>query len=124
MNTAVRYNKSRSYNRKNVNVRRVLFVAITVVAILLGMVIGNNVLSTSHSSASTEYEKALYYTSVEVEAGDTLWTIAEENMSAEFGDVNAYIDEIKAINNLHGDTIHAGAYLMVPYYEIIEQMVL
>ena len=97
-----------------------MFVVITVVAILLGIVLGNNMISASSSSATTEHTKELYYTSVEVESGDTLWSIAEEYMSAEFDDVDDYIKEVKQINGLHSDTIHAGSYIMVPYYEIVE----
>ena len=116
MNTTFRYKRKSSYFSH----RRMLFVAITVVSILLGIVIGNNVISTSSSSATTEHTRELYYTSVEIEAGDTLWTIAEEYMSAEYDDINEYIKEIKKINGIYNDTIHAGNYLMVPYYEVVE----
>lgn len=133
MNTTMRYDTtySRHYsraqvqnrNRKRYNAsvsKRVLFVAITVIAILLGIMIGNNVLSTSHSSAYSTVEKELRYTSVEIEAGDTLWTIAEAYMCSEYDDINDYIYDVMQINNLASDEIHAGGYLMVPYYEVIE----
>ena len=100
--------------------KRMLFIAITVVAILLGVVIGNNVINSSHSSAYTTVEKELCYTSIKIQSGDTLWTIAEEYMCPEYDDINAYIKDVKQINNLHSDTIHAGRYLMVPYYEVIK----
>ncbi|MGN1154642.1 MAG: LysM peptidoglycan-binding domain-containing protein [Agathobacter sp.] len=133
MNTTMRYehsyrnsytNRSRcAHNRRrqtSYKNKRVLFVAITVVVILLGIVLGNNIINASHSSAYSEVEKELCYTSVEIEEGDTLWSIAEEYMCSEYDDVNDYIKDIKQINNLHSDTIHAGGYLMVPYYEIIK----
>lgn len=116
MNTAIRYRKRTSVYLN----KKVIYVAITVVAILLGIVIGNNIINSSSSSATTEHTKELYYTSVEIEAGDTLWTIAEEYMSAEYDDVNEYIKEVKQINNMYSDTIHAGSYIMVPYYEVVE----
>lgn len=116
MNTAVRrYRRVPLYTQK-----RMLFVAITVVSILLGIVIGNAIIGSSSSSATTEHTKELYYTSVEIEYGDTLWTIAEAHMSAEYDDIESYIREIKKINGIHNDTIHAGNYLMVPYYEVVE----
>lgn len=128
MNTALHYTrKTNTYTTRRIpqtrtafSTRKALFIAITVVAILVGIVIGNTVLSASTSSATTEHTKELYYTSVEVKEGDTLWTIAEAYMSAEFVDLNTYVDEIKEVNGMYNDTIHTGSYLIVPYYEIIQ----
>lgn len=100
--------------------KRFLFTAITVVAILLGIVLGNNVLSSSHSSAYSDVQKEVRYTSIKIESGDTLWTIAEEYMCSEYDDVNDYIKDVKEINGLYSDVIHAGNYLMVPYYEVVK----
>lgn len=113
MNTALHYTrKTNTYTTRRIpqtrtvfSTRKALFIAITVVAILVGIVIGNTVLSASTSSATTEHTKELYYTSVEVKEGDTLWTIAEAYMSAEFVDLNTYVDEIKEVNGMYNDTI-------------------
>lgn len=135
MNATMRYNNSHRHtygytrsHQSTVNQRRrsatmskrFLFTAITVVAILLGIVLGNNVLSSSHSSAYSDVQKEVRYTSVKIESGDTLWTIAEEYMCSEYDDVNDYIREVKEINGMYTDVIHAGGYLMVPYYEVVE----
>ena len=58
-----------------------------------------------------------YYKTVHVEAGDTLWSIAEENMTAEYDDIHDYIKEIKAINNMIDSRIYADQNICVPYYE-------
>ena len=55
-------------------------------------------------------------TSVCIQPGDSLWSIAESFYSPECGDFQDYISEIKRSNSLKGDTIHAGAYIIVPYY--------
>ena len=55
-------------------------------------------------------------TSVKVEKNDTLWNIAEKYYTYEYEDVSAYVEEIKRANNLKGDTIHEGNYIVVPYY--------
>ena len=56
-----------------------------------------------------------YFTSVQVEEGDTLYSLAEE-----YGDYfesdKAFINEVKYANHLIEDTIYAGSYLVVPYY--------
>lgn len=106
--------------RRNRTNRRISLVLLTFIVIVLGMLIGTNLLNSSHISASREYEKELYYKTIEVKEGDTLWTIADEYMDGEFDNKEDYINEIREINHVHDDTIHAGAYLTVPYYEIVE----
>lgn len=57
-----------------------------------------------------------YYTSIEIEDGDTLWAIANTYMTDEYKDANEYIDEVKSINNISADYITEGCYIVVPYY--------
>lgn len=57
-----------------------------------------------------------YFKCITIDSDDTLWSIAEENMSEEYSSINDYIDEVKSINNLIGDKIYSGATLVVPYY--------
>ena len=64
----------------------------------------------------------IQYKVVEVKTGDSLWSIAKENMSdksnySEFTDIYQYIHEIKKCNNMKSNQINAGCYLMVPYYK-------
>ncbi len=56
-----------------------------------------------------------YYTSVRIGQGDTLWTIAEQYCT-DPAEIRSYIKELKSINNLERDEIHAGNYLTVVYY--------
>lgn len=67
---------------------------------------------------SMQYDKS--FMSIEVESGDTLTSIATEYAisAAHYHD---YIEEVKSINNLKDDTIHAGCYLMIPVYQIVEE---
>lgn len=55
-------------------------------------------------------------TSVCIQPGESLWTIAEDFYTPECGDFLDYVDEIKRSNGLTNNYIHAGAYLIVPYY--------
>ena len=57
-----------------------------------------------------------YYTSIQVESGDTLWEIAEEYRTEEYEDINSYIEEVKEINHLTSSHITDGMYLCIPYY--------
>lgn len=55
-------------------------------------------------------------TSIQIESGDTLWTLAEEYYTEEFSSVPEYVAEIKRMNGLSTDTLYAGSYLLIPHY--------
>lgn len=58
-----------------------------------------------------------YYTSVTVEAGDSLWQIAGDYIDSHYDSRESYIAEVRSINHLaDNDTIYAGQLLIVPYY--------
>ena len=59
----------------------------------------------------------LQYRIIEIQKGDSLWSIAKENMNPGFNDIFDYIREVKRCNQLDSDKITAGNYLMIPYYE-------
>ena len=58
-----------------------------------------------------------YYKSIEIKAGDTLWSIAEEYRDINSETVNEYIKVLKEMNHLLSDDIHEGQYLTVVYYK-------
>lgn len=57
-----------------------------------------------------------YYTSIKIENGDTLWSIAERYISNEYESIYDYIRELKKMNNLSNDNIVAGENITVAYY--------
>ena len=81
---------------------------------ILGVILGSNLLASSQSKASNEVNTYKYYTSIEVQKGDTLWTIAQQ-YAGDDADYASYIEEVKDMNQLTSDTIHAGEYLTVSY---------
>ena len=62
----------------------------------------------------------LQYKVVEIKDGDSLWSIAKEDMDntndSGFINIYQYIHEIKRCNNMKSNQVNAGCYLMVPYY--------
>ncbi|MDO5293028.1 MAG: LysM peptidoglycan-binding domain-containing protein [bacterium] len=54
--------------------------------------------------------------SIQIQEGDSLWSIAKENFSSEYDSIDQYVKDIKECNNISSDTIHAGKYLIIPYY--------
>lgn len=85
---------------------------------LVVMVFATTVLAiTQRASADTTETRKKTCTSIEVQAGDTLWSIAETYYTEECVGLVVYIDEIKRTNNMYDDKIMAGSYLIVPYYK-------
>ena len=111
-----------THTRKHVNRlyrlrRQTCLILITLMVVIFGILFGSSFFTSSHPKAAPEYPEKLYYTSVKVEEGDSLWSIAEEYMSAQFDSIPAYIEEIKEINHITDDTIDSGAYITIPYYK-------
>ncbi len=67
-------------------------------------------------TAQDNKERIKLVTSIEIEKGDSLWSIASEYMSEEYDSINDYIEEIKDSNGISSDEIHSGNFIIVPYY--------
>lgn len=77
----------------------------------------SGVLLTKAGGPSAEKAPEKKYLSYEVKAGDTLWDLASEYNDFSLQDSGAYVEEVRSMNHLSGDPIHAGAYIVLPYYE-------
>jgi hypothetical protein len=51
-----------------------------------------------------------------IEKGDTLWSIASQNMNSGDNDISSYIEEVMRMNGLQDDRITEGMYLVIPYF--------
>lgn len=79
--------------------------------------IGVIALSSFSASAQNNHTKNYkYFKSIVIQEGDSLWSIAKEYMGEEYREVEDYISELKSMNGLNCDIIHAGQYLTVAYY--------
>ena len=106
----MRNNRSTVTNRNSYTVWMAGFVLLVLVitsAILFGAI---------RTEAAPSEETYKYYTSVAIEAGDTIWSIAQEYQTPECGDLTDYIEEICSLNHITDDQIHTGQYLTIPYY--------
>ena len=65
----------------------------------------------------TQKARVRYYKSIQVQPGDSLWSIAQIYRTEEFSSIYAYIQEIYELNELQSETIWAGSYLMVICYK-------
>lgn len=69
------------------------------------------------ANSASDFEKEPRYTSIRIENGDSLWSIAARYAESSPMDVREYVQELKRMNQLTDDTIHAGHYLTVVYYQ-------
>ena len=90
--------------------------AATTVVICMVILLGTSVLA---FAGSPHKEKPVYkyYTSYEIQSGDTLWTIADTYTRGSGVDRRKYMKEIRELNHLDSDdAITSGKYLTVAYY--------
>lgn len=92
-----------------------LFILITGLTLFVMVLFFGTDKSEKSVDASTYNVK--YFKCITIDEDDTLWSIANENISEEYLSVEDYIDEVKSINNLVGDKIYNGATLVIPYYD-------
>ena len=94
---------------------RGLVIAVLMVLAFLSGFFGRTLVS---AYAEEEYIKPVkrYYTSIQLQAGDSLWDIAEEYMDGSSYSKKEYVEVLKRMNGLSSDRIHAGQYLTCLLY--------
>lgn len=87
---------------------------ISLLSVCFFLYFGDRVVKAQESANDIQYKV------VEIKNGDSLWSIAKENMDntndSGFINIYQYIHDIKRCNNMKSNQINAGCYLMVPYY--------
>lgn len=109
----------RNYKRKIRRQReirnKIIFAFMTLVIVLTAVFFLQSITSQAkEENAEVSYK---YFTYLEVEQGDSLWSIAQEHINYEFYDsVQDYIDEVIDINNMQDDNLKAGQCIIIPYF--------
>ncbi len=93
---------------------RNLLVALLMVLAFCSGFFGHTLLS-AHAEEQSATPRERYYTSVQLKQGDSLWNIASTYAADSGCSVQEYIDELKQMNGLTSEQIHAGQYLTVYY---------
>lgn len=93
---------------------RKLTVTIALVVFILANLCGHSLMKVM--AGETKQPKAQrYYTSIEIQHGDTLWGIASQYAESCNMSTADYVMELIRMNGLKRDVIHSGRHLMVVY---------
>ena len=98
--------------RRTVNRKRALVYALILAAgVMILLFWGKGIAAAS----AKQEEKEVYYMSVRIETGDTLWSLAERYAPA-YSDIGGYVDTLRQINQIRReDRLIPGQILIVPY---------
>ena len=102
--------KAYTKSERIVRNRKIMLIVAIAVTLLFSFIFFSN-----RAAAETKREVYTYYTSYEIQPGDTLWSIADQFIGPDFTDKQDFIDNIKSINHLTSDNITAGNYLVIEY---------
>ncbi len=100
----------RTRNEVIVRNRKLMLIAALIFSFIFAFIFFSN-----RAAAENSQAVYTYFTSYEIQSGDTLWTISDKFMTAENSDRKAFIKHIKELNHLSSDEITAGNYLIIEY---------
>lgn len=95
---------------------RTIIAILTLLIILGGVLLGSSWSDARRSQASADHTIYKYYTTVTIEDGDTLWTLADAYMDDQYQNKREFIAEVKQLNQIDENRIHEGTQLVIPYY--------
>lgn len=107
--------KASKKKKRNVIMQKLSFAVITAVFVVI---IALSVFSLSAKAKSTQgADDYKYYTSHMIMPGESLWSIAQENIDhVHYESVQDYINEIKFINGITNSELKIGDYILIPYF--------
>ena len=89
-------------------------VMLFVCVMVLSCFFGKTLVMASVEESSANYER--YYTDIEIQSGDTLWSIAKTYNKNSGMEIREYIHELKQMNQMISDDIAAGDSLTIVYF--------
>ena len=95
---------------------RTIVMIFTVLFVLGGVLLGSSWSDAKKTKAANERPVYKYYTSIQIEEEDTLWSIADSYANEDYQSKSEYIAEVKQLNQIDEDQIHSGQHLLIPYY--------
>lgn len=100
--------------KRQQRIRSMISIGALIFTILVVFSVSGLVTNARSTSDKQEYK---YFMNYELEYGDSLWSVANENYDEHYDSVEDYMEEICIINSVSLDTeLIAGSSLIIPYY--------
>ncbi|MFT4105844.1 MAG: LysM peptidoglycan-binding domain-containing protein [Lacrimispora sp.] len=90
-------------------------ITLSIIVLLGAGFLGNSIMNTMAGEMEREAAEK-YYTSIEIQRGESLWSISERYRENSGLTTAQYMKELKNMNGLKEDIIHSGQYLTVMYF--------
>lgn len=94
-------------------VRKMMIVILMILAFCSGF-FGHTLLN-AHAEEEDGMSLNRYYTSIQLQQGDSLWGIADRYFEGSGYTRKQYVEELKRMNGLQSEHIHSGQYLTIVY---------
>lgn len=101
--------------KRTVLKEKIYLILIAVFIVVICSFTFGGIFTTAHGNAQEAPFEYKYYKSIELQEGDTLWSIAENYRTDDIHSTASYVEELKRINHLHSDSIEESNYLTVAY---------
>lgn len=106
-----RNNRNLTPRQRQMIVRKInLLLSTIIIAVILSVFVGG---LCNTAKAADNYTK--YYTSIQVQPGDTL-SDYYEIYGEHYKSCDKYIQEVCMINSIEADRLTSGYYIVIPYY--------
>ena len=104
--------------RRERQLRRRVTTFIVITAVVLSLTLFLSYSFLSDASSDNEHVQYRYYNTVTVTSGDSIWSIASENIDRmHYRTVDEYVNDIASVNRISPNArLKAGTNLIVPYY--------
>lgn len=112
---SVKANMNISRREARVHFQRMLIVIGVILLLSIAILLGTSMKAFA-SSRTTDVPVYKYYTSIQIQPGDTLWDIAQEYTVNTDISVPDYIEEVRTLNHLSDTNVHSGEHIVVSYY--------
>ena len=89
-------------------------IALVMIVMIMSRFFGKTLVMANEDEDDAVYNR--YYTTIEVEKGDTLWSVAKTYYHHSGLSVREYVYELKLINGMVSDELRAGDMISVEYY--------